>query len=83
MSTNMIVFDHLKLIHGDVVEMKRFRGYLLTRVKGQLSEHLIMHENDGSCCRRERWDATLERIHTAVKPPVRTVAFNLNDPDAL
>lgn len=66
-------FDHLKLICGDLVELARFRRWLIVQ-DGAIA---IEHEDDGRCCRREAWNATSIRIHHAVRPPRPVVVVNL------
>jgi hypothetical protein len=76
----LIYFDHLKLIRGDLAEMKRYRTMLLSQQTGGMMEAGIMHEADDSCCRREPWNDTLARIVLALDLPNRQVVVNLNPP---
>ncbi len=78
----MILFDHLKLIRGDLTELARFRGWLLGGSVGEVRPGGIMHEHDNSCCRREAWNDTMTRLVAAIKPPTGQVAINLNPPGA-
>ena len=66
-------YDHAKLIQGDPEEMKRFRNWLITPVESR-----IMHDADGSCCRRESWSKTLQRIHVAVGTPGMIFTKNID-----
>lgn len=74
----MLTFDHLKLIDGDLLEMKKFRKFLLEAELGTVRQTITLHEDDGSCCRRERWGDTWNRIVGALKPPIPTVPINLD-----
>src|SRR5262245_49265629 len=55
---NMVTLDHLKLIEGDLLELKKIRKFLLEAQPGGGDEVVTYHEADGSCCRRECWSAT-------------------------
>jgi hypothetical protein len=64
----MSTLDHLKLIQGDLREMKKMRDLLLAPAKGKLNEFTVLHEHDDSCCRREAWNVTLKRIVDTIAP---------------
>jgi len=76
----MIAFDHLRLITGQPSETKRFRGWVLAAQPGDVSQLAIVHEANGDCCRRERWNITAGRIIAALKPTVPQVLVNLTNP---
>lgn len=73
-----MTLDHLKLVDGDLQELKKLRTCLLGTQIGEMTSLLVEHEADGSCCRREGWLATWERIATAINAPVKTVAINID-----
>lgn len=59
----MLALNHLKLIEGDLWEMKAVRRWILGAVPGgECSGINVLHQADDSCCRREAWDDTLARI---------------------
>jgi hypothetical protein len=76
----MLTLDHLKLIDGDPAEMKKLRTFIMGTQAGDVTETVIMHEADGSCCQREPWNATLARIVLAVRGPTPILAVNNNRP---
>jgi len=73
----MLVFDHGKLARRQPREMKRFRRWILEGEVGSVSEVMILHEEDGSCCRHEAWDKTASSIVNALKPSASQVFLNL------
>lgn len=70
----MILFDHMKLIAGDPKEMKKFRTWLL----GGQGDAGVAHENDASCCIREGWSQTFNRVHKAISPPREVIPINID-----
>lgn len=75
---DMTAFDHLKLIRREPRELARFRRYLASIGRSEMTELAVMHEADNGCCRREPWNRTLASIVAAVKNPVPLVAVNLD-----
>jgi hypothetical protein len=74
----MIRFDHLKLVARDSRELARFRRRVLGGQPGDLERVVVLHEPDNSCCRREPWNRTAERIIGALEPATPQVLVNLN-----
>jgi hypothetical protein len=79
----MIQFDHLRLVRRQPTEVARFRRYLLSAAPRELSELAIVHENDGRCCRLEKWDETAARIIDAVNPTTSLMLVQWNSPEAV
>ncbi|PZR93307.1 MAG: hypothetical protein DLM67_13815 [Candidatus Nephthysia bennettiae] len=48
---------------------------LARRRRGELTNLTVQHEQDGSCCRREVWAATLARIVSALVADGETVGY--------
>jgi len=63
----MLIIDHLGLIQGHPAELKKFRNLLLAAEAGRLLEASIMHESDDSCCAREPWVQTFDRVAAALR----------------
>jgi hypothetical protein len=76
-AVGVLRFDHLLLAKRDPREVKRFRGYLVGLTAGKFTEIAVEHEDNGSCCRREPWNATVAAIVLAVNPPTRMVMVNV------
>ncbi len=57
--------DHLEVVRsGEYVEVIADRLAALPR--GRASALTVIHERDDSCCRREPWPASLDRLLEAV-----------------
>lgn len=54
----MIAFDHAKLAARDFAEVKRFRDFVTSVAEGDHARATILHDDDGHCCRAERWEQT-------------------------
>jgi hypothetical protein len=63
----MLTVDHMKLVTRQPRELKKLRRCLLGVQKGETRELAVMQENNGSCCDREPWAATLHSITEALK----------------
>lgn len=58
----MTTFDHLKLTRRNAREVERFRRFVCGAPRGKLTHLGVMHEADGSCCRKEPWPRTIETL---------------------
>jgi hypothetical protein len=76
----MIVLDHLLLVRRDVQEVAKFRRFLESQGRGDVGALAVAHEEDGSCCRREPWAATLSTLVDAIQPAVPVVFATVSDP---
>jgi hypothetical protein len=61
--------DHMKLVGRQPREMKRLRRYLLGLQEGEEDPLEVEHEADDSCCRREAWPVTMQKIVEALDLP--------------
>jgi hypothetical protein len=63
MSRRLITFDHMKLVNRDEQETTRYTKMLAGfNQPGVFYELSVMHEDDGSCCKKEAWSDTHSRI---------------------
>ena len=55
---------HKLLIEGNRAETRRFRKMVLKMVKrkSKFITAVIIHEDDESCCTKESWQATCQRV---------------------
>jgi hypothetical protein len=58
--------------------MCRFRSFILGVLPGGPEHVRVLHEDDGSCCKRESWNQTAAAIVVALQPPVPTIMVNRN-----
>jgi hypothetical protein len=71
-----LTLNHLKLVRRDLREVTRFRTWLLSAQAGAVEHADVLHEADGSCCRREHWHVTAATLALAIRPGTPTVIVN-------
>jgi hypothetical protein len=56
----MAAFDHLKLANHDGPETCRYKLWFIEALKAnRFQELMVLHEDDGSCCKKEPWSGTV------------------------
>jgi hypothetical protein len=73
----MLTLDHLKLVRRDVREVKKLRTLLLSMAPGTVWNAIVLHEANGSCCKKEPWRITASRLIAAIKPTATTIQVDV------
>ena len=66
MLTSVVYLNHEKLVQRNPRALKQFRRLVLGLDRWHGREIDVTHARDGSCCKKEPWNLTLQRLSAAL-----------------